>query len=383
MMTYTERYGGCSSSIITRLCPSTVNKSTQPCPILSLSPISTSSISDRHLPTDTILFLPSSCCERDAFDVLSSSTFDYHSSKRIEQLHERMDEIQISSFLKFINYHLASKHDENRVKDLTRDLANGHILIDLIEIFSSTKLRREHGRTRFHSLSNVQNVLDYLKLHMQHINISPHEIVAGNRKQILALLWIIMKIFDFPSFRLSTNKHVFLEHALLTGGQDRSRLLKWFNHLLQRIFKTRRIFVKDFHLSTWLEQDYLSSILKYLCPLSERYATPEYFEYLKQLDRTDLSNEQRLDVCVNLSSYAFQTSPWIDRSEKSFLRFVSELHLQIVERLKGDSNSIVHGNNLYIKELLATLLDTTNMCVDSDGDEEYLIRQEPTNEVSR
>ena len=98
-----------------------------------------------------------------------------------------MDDIQISSFIKFINYHLSSKNKDKFVKNLSEDLSNGHILIDLIEIFSSTKLKREYGRTRFHSLTNVQYVLDYLKLHMQHINISPHEIVAGNRKQILSI----------------------------------------------------------------------------------------------------------------------------------------------------------------------------------------------------
>ena len=46
-----------------------------------------------------------------------------------------------------------------------------------------------------------------------------------------------MKIFDFPSFRITTNKHLFHENTLISYGQDRSILLKWINNLLNKILK--------------------------------------------------------------------------------------------------------------------------------------------------
>ena len=322
-MTYNEqRYSSCACSLLKNiLCPSFVD---QPCSILA-----TSSISD------------------DEEDHHGFPTIEYYTNKRIECLHERMDEIQISSFVKFINYHLASKYDEDRlVKDLTQDLTNGHVFLDLIEIFSSTKFKREYGRTRFHSLTNVQHVLEYLKLHMQHINISPHEIVSGNRKQILALLWIMMKIFDFPSFRLTSTKHLFPEQTLVTGGHDRSTILKWLNHLFKKIITNEMILIKDFYISTWLNEEYLPQLIKYLAPFSGKCSTLEYMEYIHQCQHDDQSKEDKFQSYLNLSSFCFQTNAHIDyddRTEKNLLRYFSDLYSQVF-------NLVTYGR----KELIET-----------------------------
>jgi hypothetical protein len=362
-MAYIKRHEWCLSSIPGILCPSNVDKSTQPCPLLSSSLTSTLLISNTNNHTDIISY---SKQEHKVTDALSSSLdhpYDYYTNKRIEQLHIRMDDIQISSFIKFINYHLSLKNNEKFVKNLSEDLSNGHILIDLIEIFSSTKLKREHGRTRFHSLTNVQYVLDYLKLHMQHINISPHEIVSGNRKQILALLWIIMKIFDFPSFRITTNKHLFNENTLFSYGQDRSILLKWINNLLSKILNTNLIiYIKDFYLQTWLNNSYLSLIIKYLCPLSLKYGSLEYFDYLKQLDQLNSLDKKSLELSLNLSNYCFNTITIIDytdQTEKSLFRFFSELHQNILFILKSNQIGKLTKINPYTKQLFDTVLATT------------------------
>ncbi|CAF1038931.1 unnamed protein product [Rotaria sp. Silwood1] len=295
-----------------------------------------------------------------------------------------MDDIQISSFLKFINYHLSSKTEKKIVKDLSQDLSNGHILIDLIEIFSSKKLKREYGHTRFHSLTNVQYVLDYLKLHMNHINISPHDIVSGNRKQILALLWIIMKIFDFPSFHITTNKHIYNENIIFSFGQDRNILLKWINNLLNKILNTNIIYIKDFYIQTWIDNIYLSLIIKYLCPCSLKYGTLEYFEYIKQLDELNLSNQkQYFQICLNLSNYCFNTITIIDytdRTEKSLYQFFSELKQNILFILKSNHIGKLTKTNPYTKQLYDTVLETTNIeysqTINQDDDDDYLIYDE-------
>lgn len=386
-------YEWCSSSIPAgKLCPSNVDKSTQPWPLLSSSRAGTLLISNSNndnnpINTDTISPPPSSSSfyskeKGKVTHVPSSSSldhpYDYYTNKRIEQLHDRMDDIQISSFLKFINYHLSTKNEEKFVKDLSKDLSNGHILIDLIEIFSSTKLKREHGQTRFHSLTNVQYVLDYLKLHMQHINISPHEIVSGNRKQILALLWIIMKIFDFPSFRITTNKHLFNENTLFSFGQDRSILLKWINNLLNKILNTNLIYIKDFYLQTWLNNNssYLISIIKYLCPLSSKYGTIEYFHYLKEFDELNSNDKQYFELCLNFSNYCFNTISIIDytdRSEKNLFQFFSELQANILFILKSNQIGKLTKTNPYTKQLLDVLTIIEHSQMINNGDEDYLI----------
>ncbi|CAF1030985.1 unnamed protein product [Rotaria sordida] len=300
-----------------------------------------------------------------------------------------MDEIQISNFLKFINYHLSSKNEKKFVKDLSQDLSNGHILIDLIEIFSSTKLKREHGHTRFHSLTNVQYVLDYLKLHMQHINITPHDIVSGNRKQILALLWIIMKIFDFPSFHITTNKIIYNDNTIYSFGQDRNILLKWINNLLNKILNTNIIYIKDFYIETWLNNTYLSLIIKYLSSCSLKYGTLEYFQYIKQIDEFNLSNQKEyFELCLNLSNYCFNTITIIDytdQTEKCLIRFFLELKQKILFMLKTNQIGKLTKTNPYTKQLYETVLETTNIETineDNDYDEDKQHQQQLINQLN-
>ena len=368
-------------------CPSNVDKSTQPWPLhTSISytnndniPIKTDIISSTFFSphenketTDSLLISSSSSSS-------SSSSFDYYTNRRIEQLHDRMDEIQMSSFLKFINYHLSSKNDPKLVKDLSQDLSNGHVLLDLIEIFSSTKLKREHGRTRFHSLTNVQYVLDYLKLHMQHINITPQEIVAGNRKQILALLWMIMKIFDFPAFRITPNKQFFNENTLFSFGHDRTILLKWINQVLNKILQTRSSYVKDFHPQTWLESEYLLLMIKYLSPLSLKYGTVEYFEYFKRLDQSDVNGRERLELCLKCSNYCFETSLIVEQIEKNFFRFFSELQQNIFFILKSNQIGKLTKSNPYTKQLfetIATIEQEPIIIINDDQADDYLIENQ-------
>ncbi len=357
MLTYIEPCGWCSSSISSSYCPSNVNT----CLNLSTSLISNSdsiSISTDSTSSEKTK-RPSTYLTRSSF----AHPNDYYTSKRIDELHERMDDIQISSFLKFINHHLSlNKTNENlSINDLVKDLSNGHVLIDLIEILSSTKLKREHGRTRFHSLTNVQYVLDYLKLRMQHINISPHEIVQGNRKQILALLWIIIKIFNFPDFRFK-NKNCFVENTLLGFGQDRSITLKWLNHILDNCLNNQQIFIQDFSLQTWTNGYYLSLIIKYLIPLSNKYLTLKCFDYLKELNS---SNSEHFQICLNLSNYCLNTITIIDytdKTDKCLFKYFTELQQNVLNILKTNQIGKLVQNNPYTKQILQTISQTTGKC---------------------
>ncbi len=357
MLTYIEPCGWCSSSISSSYCPSNVNT----CPNLSTSLISNSdsiSISTDSTSSEKTK-RPSTYLTRSSF----AHPNDYYTSKRIDELHERMDDIQISSFLKFINHHLSlNKTNENlSINDLVKDLSNGHVLIDLIEILSSTKLKREHGRTRFHSLTNVQYVLDYLKLRMQHINISPHEIVQGNRKQILALLWIIIKIFNFPDFRFK-NKNCFVENTLLGFGQDRSIILKWLNHIIDNCLNNQQIFIQDFSLQTWTNGYYLSLIIKYLIPLSNKYLTLKCFDYLKELNS---SNSEHFQICLNLSNYCLNTITIIDytdKTDKCLFKYFTELQQNVLNILKTNQIGKLVQNNPYTKQILQTISQTTGKC---------------------
>ncbi|KAF8785547.1 Dystonin like protein [Argiope bruennichi] len=84
------------------------------------------------------------------------------------------------------------------VDDLFEDLRDGHNLISLLEVLSGELLPRERGRMRFHQLQNVQVALDFLKnRNIRLVNIRPEDIVDGNPKLTLGLIWTIILHFQF------------------------------------------------------------------------------------------------------------------------------------------------------------------------------------------
>uniref|UniRef100_A0A0R3RSE5 Calponin-homology (CH) domain-containing protein n=1 Tax=Elaeophora elaphi TaxID=1147741 RepID=A0A0R3RSE5_9BILA len=83
------------------------------------------------------------------------------------------------------------------VEDLFVDLTDGYNLIALLEALSAEKLPRENGYTRFHRIQNVQYCLDFLKKkNIKTVNIRPEDIVEGNPKLTLGLIWTIILNFQ-------------------------------------------------------------------------------------------------------------------------------------------------------------------------------------------
>ncbi|CAF0756886.1 unnamed protein product [Didymodactylos carnosus] len=294
---------------------------------------------------------------------------DYYEQCRIDILRSRMDNIQINSFLKFVNYHISKRG--HKIHDISKDLSNGQILIDLIEILSSNKLPREKGRTYFHSMRNVQIVLNYLKSdkNLTHLNICPKDVVGGNMKQILALLWLIMKTFNFNGFRLNKNKNYFNEKTLFYG-QDRSQLLKWLNDILNKILLTSTyIYVKDFLKNTWFDGYYLSLLCKFICPLSLKYQSLTCGHQCLKLIQQINDNNYRLENCFKLINLCFDIQ--IDNyqflidenfhTEKLFFSYFCELQRCIVHLFKQNKcNKLTLNNNPYSKIILETIMDDIN-----------------------
>ncbi|KYQ50005.1 Plectin [Trachymyrmex zeteki] len=96
----------------------------------------------------------------------------------------------------------ASRH----VGDLFEDLRDGHNLISLLEVLSGEHLPRERGRMRFHMLQNVQMALDFLRYKkIKLVNIRAEDIVDGNPKLTLGLIWTIILHFQVSSSAILQN----------------------------------------------------------------------------------------------------------------------------------------------------------------------------------
>ncbi|NXD34556.1 UTRO protein, partial [Copsychus sechellarum] len=79
------------------------------------------------------------------------------------------------------------------VKDMFTDLKDGRKLLDLLEGLTGKPLPKERGSTRVHALNNVNRVLQVLhQNNVELVNIGGTDIVDGNHKLTLGLLWSII-----------------------------------------------------------------------------------------------------------------------------------------------------------------------------------------------
>lgn len=84
------------------------------------------------------------------------------------------------------------------VKDLVKDLSDGVTLIHLLEVLSNESLGRyaAHPKLRVQRFENVNKSLDYVKTRgIQMTNIGAEDVVDGNRKIILGLIWTLILRF--------------------------------------------------------------------------------------------------------------------------------------------------------------------------------------------
>lgn len=86
------------------------------------------------------------------------------------------------------------------IRDLTQDLSDGVNLIKLVEILQG---RRYYGKvydqdpTEIQKLMNVQMALDALREDgVKTVNIGSHDIVDGNEKLILGLIWCLVQRYQ-------------------------------------------------------------------------------------------------------------------------------------------------------------------------------------------
>ncbi|XP_056437384.1 utrophin-like isoform X1 [Gadus chalcogrammus] len=107
-------------------------------------------------------------------------------------LMDEHDSVQKKTFTKWLNAQF-SKAGKTPIKDMFSDLRDGRKLLDLLEGLTGTALTKERGSTRVHALNNVNKVLQVLhQSNVDLVNIGGTDIVDGNRKLTLGLIWSII-----------------------------------------------------------------------------------------------------------------------------------------------------------------------------------------------
>ncbi|XP_035250610.1 dystrophin isoform X19 [Anguilla anguilla] len=105
---------------------------------------------------------------------------------------DEREDVQKKTFSKWINSQL-TKTGKPQIDDLFSDLCDGRRLLDLLEGLSGEELAKERGFSRVHALNNVNRALQFLqKNNVELVNIGGVDIVDGNHKLTLGLIWSII-----------------------------------------------------------------------------------------------------------------------------------------------------------------------------------------------
>ncbi|XP_015837198.1 microtubule-actin cross-linking factor 1 isoform X43 [Tribolium castaneum] len=158
----------------------------------------------------------------------------------IQATSDERDAVQKKTFTKWVNKHL-KKHwkymktytclhvcvtvnnspccppSANRqVRDLFEDLRDGHNLISLLEVLTGEQLPREKGNMRFHMLHNIDTALHFLHCKkIKLVNIRSEDIVDGNPKLTLGLIWTIILKFQISDIVVGQEPNVSAKDYLL------------------------------------------------------------------------------------------------------------------------------------------------------------------------
>jgi len=123
------------------------------------------------------------------------------------KLHDKHDEslwedVQKKTFCGWVNMHLAKK--DMRVSNLEKDFSDGVRLIALLEVLNGEKIEGRYyknPKSKPYMIDNVHFALNIITdvFGVKLIHCSPEDIVDGNIKIILGMLWRLINRFQLPA----------------------------------------------------------------------------------------------------------------------------------------------------------------------------------------
>ncbi|XP_069119024.1 LOW QUALITY PROTEIN: spectrin beta chain-like [Argopecten irradians] len=124
---------------------------------------------------------------------------------RIKALQDERVYIQKKTFTKWANAFLEKARLE--IKDLFTDLADGKILMKLLEIISGETVGKPNkGLMRVQKVENCSRCLKFLATKVYFENIGAEDIVDGNPRLILGLIWTIILRFQIQEIEIEVDE---------------------------------------------------------------------------------------------------------------------------------------------------------------------------------
>uniref|UniRef100_A0A8B9KGD9 Actinin alpha 3 n=1 Tax=Astyanax mexicanus TaxID=7994 RepID=A0A8B9KGD9_ASTMX len=211
---------------------------------------------------------------------------------------------QRKTFTAWCNSHL--RKAGTQIENIEEDFRNGLKLMLLLEVISGERLPKpDKGKMRFHKIANVNKALDFIcSKGVKLVSIGAEEIVDGNVKMTLGMIWTIILRFAIQD--------ISVEETSAKEG-----LLLWCQ---RKTAPYRNVNVQNFHIS-W--KDGLA-----LCALIHRHR-PDLIDYSKLRKDDPIGNlntafevaEKFLDIPKMLDADDIVNTPKPD--EKAIMTYVS------------------------------------------------------------
>ena len=113
------------------------------------------------------------------------------------------------------------------VDDLFVDLADGKKLLKLLEIISGEKLAKpNNGKMRVHKIENVNKSLAFLHTKVRLESIGAEDIVDGNPRLILGLIWTIILRFQIQEIEIDVVSKIVVRQTLVQCLLQRTKKMK-------------------------------------------------------------------------------------------------------------------------------------------------------------
>ncbi|RZC41345.1 spectrin alpha chain, non-erythrocytic 1, partial [Asbolus verrucosus] len=245
---------------------------------------------------------------------------------RIRFLQEERLYIQKKTFTKWMNSFLQKARME--VDDLFVDLADGKKLLKLLEIISGEKLAKpNNGKMRVHKIENVNKSLAFLHTKVRLESIGAEDIVDGNPRLILGLIWTIILRFQIQEIEIDVDE----ENESSEKKSAKDALLLWAQ---RKTHGYPGVEIRDFS-SSWRTGLGFNALI--------HAHRPDLFDYGPLLQNKNLDNlNHAFDVANNeLGIPRLLDAEDIDNSrpdEKSIMTYVASYY-HTFARMKNEEKS--------------------------------------------
>lgn len=265
---------------------------------------------------------------------------------------------QKKTFTAWINSHL--RKVDVQIEELSEDLRDGLKLMLLLEVLSGERLPKpERGRLRFHLVSNVNKALEFI-LHkgVKLVGIGAEEIVDGNLKMTLGMIWTIILRFAIQDI---TVDEFSAKEGLLLWCQRKTAPYKNVNvQNFHMSFKDGLAFCALIHRHrpelidyNKLSKDDPMYNLNYAFDVAE-----QHLDIPKMLDAADMVNEMKPDeraVMTYVSCYyhAFSSSQQAETAAKRITKAlnVNQGNEKAIDQYENLASDLLGWINNKIPEL--------------------------------